>query len=214
MFPSSGSMTRHPLPSPGSGWITVPLLPRYYEVLRRPTAPRAALRCLRLALPTRAPVFVSPASPTPAWGLEFSGLATPQTDSFEMETAGTPRFLENPSVPMPCSLTPEGPNSSGHKRSRHGPRTQHGEGSYKTVISGLNGTASALAVYASFARLLASKRKTRFWLLAKLYQTGLVTRRVPTKGFQDVSYISSSFPKLRLAQAASPFPPPELAFQL
>ena len=64
------------------------------------------------------------------------------------------------------------------------------------VISELNAKASALAVYASSAGLLRARRKTRFWLLAKLYQAGLVTRRVPTKGFQDASYISSSFPKL------------------
>jgi hypothetical protein len=43
-------------------------------------------------------------------------------------------------------------------------------------------------------------RKTRFPLLAKLYGTGLATRRVPAKGFRDVSYIASPFPKLRLAQ--------------
>ena len=30
----------------------------------------------------------------------------------------------------------------------------------------------------------------------RLYQTGLVTRRVPTKGFRDASYIAFSFPKL------------------
>jgi hypothetical protein len=28
----------------------------------------------------------------------------------------------------------------------------------------------------------------------------LVTRRVPTKGFRDASYIASPFPRLRLAQ--------------
>ena len=67
---------------------------------------------------------------------------------------------------------------------------------HDAVISGLNGTASALAVYASSAGLLRTRRKTRFWLLAKLYQAGLITRRVLAKGFQDVSYISSSFPKL------------------
>jgi hypothetical protein len=39
-------------------------------------------------------------------------------------------------------------------------------------------------------------RKTRFWLRARLYQTGLVTRRVPTKGFRDASYIASPLPKL------------------
>src|SRR6267378_1460680 len=32
--------------------------------------------------------------------------------------------------------------------------------------------------------------------LARLYQTGLTTRRVPTKGFRDASYIAFSFPKL------------------
>jgi hypothetical protein len=48
----------------------VPLVLRYYEVLRPPVAHFAALRFLRLAIPCRAPVFV-PASPTPAWGLEF-----------------------------------------------------------------------------------------------------------------------------------------------
>ena len=36
----------------------------------------------------------------------------------------------------------------------------------------------------------------RCWLLARLYQAGLVTRRVSTKGFRDASYITSSFPKL------------------
>src|SRR3954454_7654062 len=55
-----------------------------------------------------------------------------------------------------------------------------------------------------FARWVArTGRKTRFWLLAKLYQTGLVTRRVSTKGFQVASCISSSFPKLLLAQSGS-----------
>ena len=57
--------------------VAVPLLHRYYEPLRRPAAHLAALRFLRLAIPPGAPVFVASASPTPAWDLEFSGLATP-----------------------------------------------------------------------------------------------------------------------------------------
>jgi hypothetical protein len=40
------------------------------------------------------------------------------------------------------------------------------------------------------------RRKTRFWLLAKLYQAGLTTRRIPTRGFQMVPYIASSSPGL------------------
>src|SRR5207244_1369589 len=47
-----------------------------------------------------------------------------------------------------------------------------------SVISGLNGTAWALAVYASSGGLPAPGRKTRFWLLAKLYQAGF-----PPAGF-------------------------------
>jgi len=42
-------------------------------------------------------------------------------------------------------------------------------------------------------------------VLAKLSQAGLITRRVPTKGFNGASYIISPSPRLRLAQAASPF---------
>jgi hypothetical protein len=53
MFPSNSSSIRHPLPSTGSCG-TVPLLPRYYQMLRLPDVPSAALRFLRLAVP-RAP---------------------------------------------------------------------------------------------------------------------------------------------------------------
>jgi hypothetical protein len=41
-----------------------------------------------------------------------------------------------------------------------------------------------------------SARKTRFRLLAKPSRMGLVTHRIPTKGFRVASYVSSSFPKL------------------
>src|SRR5262249_5817270 len=34
------------------------------------------------------------------------------------------------------------------------------------------------------------RRKTHFWLLARLYQVGLVTHRVPTKGFRGVPVTS------------------------
>jgi hypothetical protein len=66
---------------------------------------------------------------------------------------------------------------------------------HDSVISGLHGTASALAVYASSAGLPAEDARlaSGCW---QLYQAGLVTRRVPTKGFRDASYIASSLPKL------------------
>ena len=51
------------------------------------------------------------------------------------------------------------------------------------AISGLDSTALALAVYASPGRLPEARRKTRFPLRARLCGAGLVTRRVPPKGF-------------------------------
>src|SRR5208283_1110727 len=52
-----------------------------------------------------------------------------------------------------------------------------------TKISGLNHTALALAVYASSRPLLHEDARlaSRCW---PLYGTGLVTRRIPTKGFE------------------------------
>ena len=71
MFPSSGLMTRRPLPSTGS-LGSVPLLHRYYEALRLPAAHPAALRCLRLAVPRFAPVVSLPRPPEcAAAGLEL-----------------------------------------------------------------------------------------------------------------------------------------------
>ena len=50
IFPSAGSIIRHPFPSTGSPGAGSPLL-RYHGVLPLLTAPPAALRFLRLAVP-------------------------------------------------------------------------------------------------------------------------------------------------------------------
>jgi len=52
-------MRRHPLPLTGSLGL-IPPLQRYYEVLRLPAAHFAALRFLRLAIPSLRPLFVPP----------------------------------------------------------------------------------------------------------------------------------------------------------
>src|SRR5581483_3071383 len=52
-----------------------------------------------------------------------------------------------------------------------------------------------------------NRRKTRFRLLARLYRTGLVTRRVPAKGFRVSQFVSFSFPKLLGANAVPFFGP-------
>ena len=57
MFPSNGHLKRHPLHSAGS-FGRVPPPQRYYGTLRLPVAHLAALRCLRLAIPSFRPLFV------------------------------------------------------------------------------------------------------------------------------------------------------------
>src|SRR5436190_16275907 len=58
MFPSNGPLKRRPLPSAGS-LGRVPPLHRYYEALRTPAVPLAALRCLSLTI-ARAVFFFFP----------------------------------------------------------------------------------------------------------------------------------------------------------
>ena len=59
-------MRRHPLPLTGFLGL-VPPLQRYYEVLRLPAAHFAALRFLRLAIPSLRPWFVPPAPDAEPW---------------------------------------------------------------------------------------------------------------------------------------------------
>jgi hypothetical protein len=65
---------------------------------RPPFPPRFVV--LRLAVPTRAPVF-APVIPTPEQGLEHCGLAAPRQFRCGSETIGSPRFLASPLVPTP-----------------------------------------------------------------------------------------------------------------
>ena len=113
-----------------------------------------------------------------------------------METLGSLRFLENPRVLMPCSWTPAGPTCQAITARRRGPRCKDDKGSHEHVIfrGSIAGPRHSLSTLRSDHRW--PPRKTRFRLLAKLSRMGLVTHRIPTKGFRAASYISSSFPKL------------------
>src|ERR1700693_5965225 len=74
----------------------------------------------------------------------------------------------------------------------------------RVVLSRLNRTALALAIYASSSPLRCRRRKTRFRWLARPCRVGLVTHRVPAKGFRDHSSIPSSFPELSWRKVISP----------
>ena len=87
-------MRRHPLPSTGSLGL-LPPLQRYYEVLRLPAARFAALRFLRLAIPSLRPLFVSPGPGRGAVDQSGVGRRYLQPPG-SMEEAGSPKFPEVP----------------------------------------------------------------------------------------------------------------------
>ena len=96
--------------------------------------------------------------------------------------------------PSPCSQTPASPTCQAIRQVGTVPHASYGEGSPREVISGLNHTASALAVYASQC---GSHRPTQDSLLAAgpAFQTRLVPCSIPTKGCRDVAYIAFPFPR-------------------
>jgi hypothetical protein len=132
----------------------VPPLRRYCEALRLPTAPPASLRFLRFAVPPLRLGLRSRGRKAPrprAWGYSPD---SPQPVS-STETTGPPRFLEDPTMNVPCSPTPAGPPRSATAAlwcclppngRRRLPR--------QILISGLYHTARSLAVYASQGGLL------------------------------------------------------------
>src|SRR5262249_36625764 len=130
---------------------------RYYETLRPPVAHLAALRFLRLAIPSLRPSFVPDG---PGHGAaDRPGVGKPVSPAgIAMETTGTPKFPGDPRDHSPCSPTPVGPGRlSGPRVSclARPPRLTKTK-AHHDEISGLNRTAFDLAVYASQWRLPAT----------------------------------------------------------
>ena len=147
-------MRRHPLPLTGSLGL-VPPLQRYYEVLRPPAAHFAALRFLRLAIPSLRPLFVPPAPDAEPWiNLELVGGISSRLARWKRQ--GLPSSRRNPCDHSPYSSDPGVTRQAEWTMSElpgAAPATDHDEGSPRVVISGLNRTAFDLAVYASQGRL-------------------------------------------------------------
>ena len=106
----------------------VPLLHRYYETLRPPDSRFAALRFLRLAIPSERLRFVPVRPQTQSRRIipEFAVPVAPDPVFFE-ELPGSPMFPGNPHDHSPCSPTPAGPGTrygTKGQRTRHGPRTK------------------------------------------------------------------------------------------
>ena len=112
MFPPNGSMIRHPLPSAGSSGASVPAS----SVLR--DAPTPCHPSRRTSLPsfggtTPVPLCLVSRSPShapirPRHTTDGPGVFMPVAPepALDVETTGSPRFLADPPVDMPCSATP------------------------------------------------------------------------------------------------------------
>ena len=125
----------------------VPPLHRYYETLRLPSVPLAALRCLRLAIPPSRPVC----SHRP--GRAAGGTGSWYTGSRAGNVGGNGRVSQVPERPScPCALFLD-PGRTEMRQAlaapRRGPRLCQQRWLPPMKISGLDRTASGLAVHAS-----------------------------------------------------------------
>ena len=190
--PSGGLVARRLLPSTGS-LGSVPPLPRYYSTLRLPSTPPAALRFLRLAVSRSHPRFALVAVGCAGRGPGVGHPVLPP--GLAEKVKGPPRFLGDPSVSVPCSSTPAGSPAPGH----HGAATRPSV-TFKTSAPATMNAFGAqshgpLTRCLRFAAPVArTPRKTRFRPLAKLCRAGLVTRRVPSKGFRSRFPLSQASP--------------------
>ncbi len=102
-----------------------------------------------------------------------------------METAGSPKFPGTPRDHSPCSLTPARPGRLSGPRVSCLARPPHGTTTRAPHERRFRGSIAQRSIWLSTLRSgsYPPPRKTRFRLLAQLYRTGLVTRRVPAKGF-------------------------------
>jgi hypothetical protein len=130
------------------------------------------------------------------------GSSPPARDKKAVDHPGVGKPELQPAVTMEMTRSPKSPwNPFDHSpmlfdpgRIRQAERTMsklpdaapacvHDEGSLRLVFSGLSHTAFDLAVYASQDGSPHHHARLASRLLAQFYRTGLVTRRVPIKGF-------------------------------
>ena len=115
------------------------------------------------------------------------------------ETAGPRRFLGTPGAGVPCSSTPVRGSGTGHRvpdpvvGARRQSADPHNDSRFRSSVARPASSLSTLHPPGSTP----CGCKTRFRPLARLYRTGLVTRRGPSKGFSSwPSHVHSPFPSL------------------
>ena len=173
-------MARRLLPSTGS-LGSIPPLPRYYSTLRIPSTPPAALRLLRLAVSRSHPLFAPPAAGCVGQGPGVGHPVLPPGLAEKM--GGPPRFLGDLRERAPFS--DPGGTACARPLRRRGAAFRHvnnvGSREFNHFGAQSHGPFTHCLRFA--APVARTPRKTHFRPLARLCRTGLVTRRVPTKGF-------------------------------
>jgi len=121
----------------------------------------------------------------PHAGYPGVGHPVPPAGNRSVETTGSPTFLGNPHCALALLFDPGRTDAAGHTMHQRGPRSVHHEGSrIRTFEAQSHGFGTGCLRFAG--RVTPTPRKTRFRLLARLFRTGLITRRVPSKGFRVV----------------------------
>jgi len=194
MFPANGSVTRHSLPSTGFPRVEFPCFIGTTKCSDFPplVRPRFGIPSLGRTSPC---ACVRSHGPDAGPGPGALGLAAPR-QKLRKGNDGTSQVPGESSCAYAVFFDPGRTDTSGHTtESARPPYWQRRRLPRIYRLSRLNRTACALAVYASPWGLLHPDARLAS-RCCPLYGTGLVTRRIPTKGFRVASYISSSFPKL------------------
>ena len=194
MFPSNGLITRRPASLPrvpdGASSPASTVLSGRYDFLP-PVSPRFVSFAWRYHPSAR----VSPARrPSAAAGGVLELVTRYLRPGFRRwKRQDLLRSWGTPIVLLPCSPTPAGPTHQAITMRRRGPRCVHDEGSriwsYEAQSHGFGTGCLRFA-----GRVTPAPRKTRFRLPARLYRTGLITRRVPSKGFKMYPTSQPPFP--------------------
>ena len=207
VVPGPGPNIRHPL----SVFPSLHRVPRdrfpgfisTMRVLRLLAAHPAALRFLRLAVPRLHSLFSLPDGRVHRRGLELvTRYLLPgcrRGDDRISQVPGEPQL----SVCTCSNPTPAGLLAPDHTVQQRGPWSSKGKGSHDWVfrrsIAWLSDSLSTLRR----GRYLPTTQDS-LPVAGQALLDGLSTRMVPLKGFRVVSYISSSSPKLCLAQWGQP----------
>ena len=174
IFPSSGSVARLPSPSTGSLGL-VPPLHRYGEELRLPAVRPAALRCLRLAVPSGARYLLPPPTSASAVGQGFLPGCPSRSSSGDVRTSQVPG---EPQCVCAVLFDPGGASAPGDKARRCCRRSENHGGPREQFHFEAQSHGSHAPCVRFAAGVTPKPRNTRFRLVASLCRAGL-SRRVP-----------------------------------